>query len=160
MTGRIPIRSALSVVVVPSDPNGLKKETPTIAEFYQKNGYSTYFSGKWHLGDVAKFYPIEHGFDEMKNFAAYYPGVYAYSDTAPNAHPWFPKYNAEFWKMYQNVVNLYEWEGTAGKPAIKGENDHPGQSSDDSMSGRPIRQSPTSSSMRKMTSRSSWTSTS
>ena len=51
MTGRIPIRSALSVVVVPGDPNGLKTETPTIAEFYQKNGYSTYFSGKWHLGD-------------------------------------------------------------------------------------------------------------
>jgi arylsulfatase A-like enzyme len=38
ITGRIPIRSALSVVVVPGDPNGLKKETPTIAEFYQKNG--------------------------------------------------------------------------------------------------------------------------
>ena len=41
LTRRIPIRSALSVVVVPGDPNGLKKETPTIAEFYQKNGYST-----------------------------------------------------------------------------------------------------------------------
>ena len=98
MTGRIPIRSALSVVVVPGDPNGITAETPTIAEFYQKNGYSTYFSGKWHLGDVAKFYPIEHGFDEMKHFAAYYPGVYAYSDTSPDAHPWFPKYNADYWK--------------------------------------------------------------
>jgi arylsulfatase A-like enzyme len=76
ITGRIPIRSALSVVVVPGDPNGLKKETPTIAEFYQKNGYSTFFTGKWHLGDRPEFYPIEHGFDEMKQFAAYYPGVY------------------------------------------------------------------------------------
>ena len=57
MTGRIPIRSAMSVVVVPGDPNGLKKETPTIAEFYQKNGYSTYFSGKWHLGDKAGVLP-------------------------------------------------------------------------------------------------------
>jgi len=122
MTGRIPIRSALSVVVVPGDPNGLKAETPTIAEFYQKNGYTTYFSGKWHLGDVEKFYPINHGFDEMKHFAAYYPGVYAYSDTAPNAHPWFPKFNAEYWDMYQKVVNLYEWEGVAGKPAGKGDN--------------------------------------
>src|SRR5271170_2778241 len=122
ITGRIPIRSALSVVVVPGDPNGLGKETPTIAEFYQKNGYSTYFSGKWHLGDVEKFYPIEHGFDEMKQFAAYYPGVYGYSDTSPNAHPWFPKGNAEYWKMYTSVVNLYEWEGTAGKPAVKGDN--------------------------------------
>jgi arylsulfatase A-like enzyme len=117
MTGRIPIRSALSVVVVPGDPNGLQPETPTIAEFYKKNGYQTYFSGKWHLGDVSKFYPIEHGFDEMRNFAAYYPGVYAYSDLSPRIHPWFPKYNAEFWKMYQEVVNLYEWEGTAGQPA-------------------------------------------
>ena len=58
----------------------------------------------------------------MKQFAAYYPGVYGYSDTAPNAHPWFPKGNAEYWKMYQSVVNLYEWEGTAGKPAVKGNN--------------------------------------
>ena len=122
MTGRIPIRSALSVVVVPGDPNGLGKETPTIAEFYQKNGYSTYFSGKWHLGDKPEFYPIEHGFDEMKQFAAYYPGVYGYSDTSRYAHPWFPKGNAEFWKMYTSVVNLYEWEGTAGKPAVKGDN--------------------------------------
>ena len=122
MTGRIPIRSALSVVVVPGDPNGLKKETPTIAEFYQKNGYSTYFSGKWHLGDVPKFYPIEHGFDEMKQFAAYYPGVYGYSDTSRYAHPWFPKGNAEYWKTYQSVVNLYEWEGVAGQPAVKGDN--------------------------------------
>ena len=65
----------------PADPNGLRKEQPTIAEFYQKSGYSTYFSGKWHLGDTPEFYPIEHGFDEMKEFAAYYPSVYGYSDT-------------------------------------------------------------------------------
>jgi Sulfatase len=95
MTGRIPVRSALSVVVVPGDPNGLRKETPTVAEFFKKNGYGTYFSGKWHLGDKPEFYPIEHGFDEMKNFAAYYPGVYSYSDTSHDMHPWFPKYNAE-----------------------------------------------------------------
>ena len=122
ITGRIPIRSALSRVMVPGDKNSLRKETPNIAEFYQKNGYSTYFSGKWHLGDKPEFYPIEHGFDEMKQFAAYYPGVYGYSDTSPNAHPWFPKGNTEFWKEYQSIVNLYEWEGKAGKPALKGNN--------------------------------------
>ncbi len=162
ITGRIPIRSALSVVVVPGDPNGLRKETPTIAEFYQKNGYSTYFSGKWHLGDVEKFYPIEHGFDEMKEFAAYYPGVYGYSDIAPNAHPWFPKGNAEFWKMYQSVVNLYEWEGTAGKPAVKGNNGAviTLENLPISTCGRRIRRSNTSRSTRRIASRSSWTSTS
>jgi arylsulfatase len=118
-TGRIPIRSALSVVVAPGDENGLRKETPTIAEFFKKNGYRTYFSGKWHLGDKPEFYPIEHGYDEMREFAAYYPGVYSYDDTSPNFHPWFPKYNAQYWKEYQEVVNLYEWEGTAGKPATR-----------------------------------------
>ena len=119
ITGRIPIRSALSVVVAPGDENGLKKETPTIAEFFKKNGYQTYFSGKWHLGDKPEFYPIEHGFDEMKEFAAYYPGVYSYDDTSPNFHPWFPKYNEPYWKEYQDIVNLDEWEGVAGKPATK-----------------------------------------
>ena len=119
MTGRIPIRSALSVVVVPADENGLTKDTPTIAEFFQKNGYSTYYSGKWHLGDQPKFYPIEHGFDEMKEFAAYYPGVYTYDDTSWYAHPWFPKFNKAYWDEYQKICNLYEWEGVAGKPATK-----------------------------------------
>jgi arylsulfatase len=119
MTGRIPIRSALSVVVAPGDENYLKKSTPTIAEFFKKNGYQTYFSGKWHLGDKPPGYPIEHGFDEMKSFAAYYPGVYTYSDTSTWFHPWFPSYNADFKKMYFDVVNMYEWEGVAGQPAKK-----------------------------------------
>src|SRR5437762_963801 len=41
ITGRIPIRSALSIVVAPGDENALRKETPTIAEFFKKNGYTT-----------------------------------------------------------------------------------------------------------------------
>jgi arylsulfatase len=119
MTGRIPIRSALSIVTVPGDENFLRKETPTIAEFFKKNGYSTYFSGKWHLGDRPEAYPIEHGFDEMKTFAAYYPGVYTYSDTSAWLHPWFPSYNAAYAKAYFDVVNMYEWEGVAGQAAKK-----------------------------------------
>ena len=119
ITGRIPIRSALSIVVAPGDQNALRKETPTIAEFFKKNGYATYFSGKWHLGDKPEAYPIEHGFDEMKQYAAYYPGVYNYDNTASWAHPWFPMYNAQYWKEFQEVCNLFEWEGVAGQPARK-----------------------------------------
>jgi arylsulfatase A-like enzyme len=117
LTGRFPIRSALSIVVAPGDQNFLRKETPTVAEFFQKNGYTTYFSGKWHMGDKPEAYPIEHGFDEMKHFAAYYAGVYSYNDTSKWFHPWFPSYNPEFNAMYDSVVNLGEWEGKAGQPA-------------------------------------------
>ena len=117
ITGRIPIRSALSIVVAPGDENHLRKETPTIAEFFKKNGYTTYFLGKWHLGDKPDAYPTEHGFDEMKHFAAYYAGVYAYDNTSKNFHPWFPSYNPHFADMFDSVVNLGEWEGVAGHPA-------------------------------------------
>ena len=119
LTGRLPIRSALSIVVAPADENYLRKETPTIAEFFKKNGYTTYFSGKWHMGDKPVAYPIEHGFDEMKEFAAYYAGVYAYNDTSKYFHPWFPSYNPQFNQMYDSVVNLGEWEGVAGQPATR-----------------------------------------
>ena len=106
-------------MVAPGDKNYLRKETPTIAEFFQKNGYSTYFSGKWHLGDIPDSYPTAHGFDEMKHFAAYYAGVYAYDDTSKWFHPWFPSYNPEFKNAYDSLVNLGEWEGVAGQPATK-----------------------------------------
>jgi arylsulfatase len=105
--------------VAPHNENFLHKETPTIAEFFKKNGYTTYFSGKWHLGDKPEAYPIEHGFDEMKAFAAYYPGVYTYADTSVWFHPWFPSYNPTFKQEYFDVVNMYEWEGEAGQPARK-----------------------------------------
>jgi arylsulfatase A-like enzyme len=117
MTGRLPIRSALSIVIAPADENYLRKETPTIAEFFKKNGYQTYFSGKWHLGDRLTAYPTEHGFDEMKHFAAYYAGVYAYNDTSNWFHPWFPSFNPQFNKAYDDIVNLGEWEGVVGQPA-------------------------------------------
>lgn len=115
ITGRLPIRSALSIVIAPGDKNYLRKETPTIAEFFQKNGYSTYFSGKWHLGDTEASYPIEHGFDEMKHFAAYYAGVYAYTDTSTWMHPWFPDYNKAFKDGYDSIVNTGEWEGVVNQ---------------------------------------------
>src|SRR5215471_1822554 len=113
MTGRIPIRSGLSEVIGPGDPNFLHPQTPTIAEFYKHNGYTTYMSGKWHLGDKPEAYPIAHGFDEMKHFLAYYAGVYAYTD--PKLHPDFPFDNAAFMQKYHQIVNDGEWEGVAGQ---------------------------------------------
>ena len=98
----------------------LRKETPTIAEFFKKNGYTTYFSGKWHLGDKPEFYPIEHGFDEMKEFAAYYPGVYSYDDTSPTGSIRGSRSTMQrSGRITRTIVNLYEWEGAAGQPARK-----------------------------------------
>ena len=78
ITGRIPIRTALSTVLAPGDLNGLQKEDPTIAEALKQLGYQTVQWGKWHLGDRPENFPTEHGFDEMKYMLPYYAGVYAY----------------------------------------------------------------------------------
>ncbi len=40
----------------------LPKTDITIAEAFKKEGYKTFFSGKWHLGNVGS-YPEDHGFD-------------------------------------------------------------------------------------------------
>ena len=160
MTGRIPIRSALSIVVAPGDENDLRKETPTIAEFFQKNGYSTYFSGKWHLGDKPESYPIEHGFDEMKHFAAYYPGVYTYNDTSTRFHPWFPSYNAAVLKEYNDDREPGRMGGRRRPAGDQRSAPSTTTTSPTSTSGRRTRRSTTSRRTPTTTSRSSWTSTS
>lgn len=113
ITGRIPLRTALSTVLAPGDLNGLKKEDPTIAEALKQLGYRTAQWGKWHLGDRPENFPIEHGFDEMKYMLPYYAGVYAY-DYLP-LQPDFPIHNKVFMEAW-NQVDLSEWEGRAGDP--------------------------------------------
>ena len=102
-TGRLPIRSALTVALGPGSQNKLLKENRTIAEFYRDNGYQTYFSGKWHLGDTEDTFPINHGYDEMKHFVAYYAGIYAYTDA--DLYPSFPRDNEKFMTAYNKMVN-------------------------------------------------------
>ena len=157
MTGRIPIRSALSIVVAPADPNFLRKETPTIAEFFKKNGYSTYFSGKWHLGDKPEAYPIEHGFDEMKNFAAYYAGVYTYDYTNKWFHPWFPSYNPAIQEVLQREREPERMGRRCGPARQDRRQDRLRALRRPSTRIRPPTPSPTSRSTPMTTSRSSWT---
>jgi arylsulfatase len=111
-TGRIPMRSALTVALAPGDKNHLREGNRCIAQGFKDGGYNTYFSGKWHLGDIEESYPINFGYDEMKHFLAYYAGVYAY--TSRELHPAFPHDNEKFMAAYNSQVNDGEWEGKAG----------------------------------------------
>lgn len=116
ITGRIPIRTALSTVLAPGDLNGLHPDDPTVAEALKKLGYRTAQWGKWHLGDQPENFPTAHGFDQMKHMLPYYAGVYAY-DYLP-LQPDFPIHNKEFMEEW-NKVDLAEWEGKAGEAPIK-----------------------------------------
>ena len=89
ITGRIPIRTSLSAVLAPGDPNGLTKQTPTIAQFLKQANYTSVQFGKWHVGDKVENFPTSNGFDEMYDMLPYYAGVYAYDDLT--LHPNFPR---------------------------------------------------------------------
>jgi arylsulfatase len=65
ITGQSVYRTGLSKVGIPAAPQGLQAETVTIAELLKDQGYATGQFGKNHLGDLNKFLPTVHGFDEF-----------------------------------------------------------------------------------------------
>jgi arylsulfatase A-like enzyme len=65
ITGQSCYRTGLSKVGMPAAPVGLQAEDPTIAELLKPLGYATGQFGKNHLGDLNKFLPTAHGFDEF-----------------------------------------------------------------------------------------------
>ncbi|HWA98160.1 MAG TPA: arylsulfatase [Pirellulales bacterium] len=65
LTGQCTFRTGLSKVGVPAAPVGLHAEDPTIAELLKNHGYATGQFGKNHLGDLNKYLPTVHGFDEF-----------------------------------------------------------------------------------------------
>ncbi|MBT5073900.1 MAG: sulfatase [Kordiimonadaceae bacterium] len=64
MTASYPPRNALDFNHFPNAKTGINSGEVTIAEMLKEQGYATIHLGKWHLGDVAEFMPLEHGFDE------------------------------------------------------------------------------------------------
>jgi arylsulfatase len=65
ITGQSVYRTGLSKVGMPGADIGLSAEDPTIAELLKPLGYATGQFGKNHLGDLNKFLPTVHGFDEF-----------------------------------------------------------------------------------------------
>jgi len=65
ITGELPIRTGLTTVGQAGSPLGMPAEAPTIATVLKSMGYATGQFGKNHLGDLNKFLPCVHGFDEF-----------------------------------------------------------------------------------------------
>jgi arylsulfatase len=68
ITGELPIRTGLTTVGQAGSPIGLPDEAPTTATVLKALGYATGQFGKNHLGDLNKFLPTVHGFDEFYGY--------------------------------------------------------------------------------------------
>jgi arylsulfatase A-like enzyme len=65
ITGEIPLRTGLTTVGQAGSSTGMPDQAPTIATALKAMGYATGQFGKNHLGDLNKFLPTVHGFDEF-----------------------------------------------------------------------------------------------
>src|SRR5437588_9935101 len=65
ITGQCTLRTGLSKVGVPGSPIGLQDRDVTMAQLLKAQGYATGQFGKNHLGDLNKYLPTVHGFDEF-----------------------------------------------------------------------------------------------
>ena len=71
LTGQYPHTVGMGAMVTPAkaliEPGSyqgfLDNRYPTIAEELKKAGYSTYMTGKWHVGEREQHWPLKRGFD-------------------------------------------------------------------------------------------------
>ncbi len=63
MTGRYYKRVGVPAVMFPGNRNGLDPREITIAEILRQLGYTTGIIGKWHLGHLPTYLPINQGFE-------------------------------------------------------------------------------------------------
>lgn len=83
LTGRLPIRSGLSKVLIPGSTGGMPASEITLAEALKEAGYATACIGKWHLGWQKEYLPGSHGFDR-------YFGIPYSNDMSPEIQPGNP----------------------------------------------------------------------
>ena len=66
LTGKLPVQIGMygkRSVLFPDNAGGLDPKEVTIASALKDYGYSTACIGKWHLGHLKKYMPLNHGFD-------------------------------------------------------------------------------------------------
>jgi arylsulfatase len=93
ITGEIPLRTGLTTVGQAGADVGMPAQACTIATALKAQGYATGQFGKNHLGDVNKFLPTLHGFDE---FFGYLYHLDAMSDPYWYSFPQNPHFQAQY----------------------------------------------------------------
>ena len=124
ITGQSVFRTGLSKVGLPGSPIGLQAEDPTIAELLKPLGYATGQFGKNHFGDLNKYLPTVHGFDEF--FGNLYH-LNAEEDPEDPDYPKDPKFKEQFaprgvlhcWATNKDDATKHPRWGRVGKQKIE-----------------------------------------
>lgn len=101
LSGRYPSRFGPHTLT-PSNLRALPKGTETLASALKSVGYSTYLSGKWHLGVRPEWRPNHYGFD------------HSYGSLSGAVDPWTHKYRpGPLERTWHRDGQLIDEEGNA-----------------------------------------------
>jgi arylsulfatase len=103
ITGQSPVRTGLTKVGLPGSDLGLSTQDITLAEILKEQGYATGQFGKNHLGDLDKFLPTNHGFEE------FYGNLYHLNAEEEPENPDYPT-NLSFLNFFgpRGVIHAYD----------------------------------------------------
>jgi arylsulfatase A-like enzyme len=111
ITGEIPLRTGLTTVGQAGADVGMPDKACTIATALKAQGYATGQFGKNHLGDLNKYLPTLHGFDE---FHGYLYHLDALSDPYWPSYPKDPAFRAKYGP--RNVLHC--WASNTDDPTV------------------------------------------
>jgi arylsulfatase A-like enzyme len=81
ITGRYQYRLAIGLEEpLATHPAGLPPEQPTLPSLLKKAGYGTTLIGKWHLGQLPKYGPLQSGYDHFYGFRGGAVDYYTHSN--------------------------------------------------------------------------------
>lgn len=110
IAGQLPIRLGLTTVGLPGSDKGFPDKAPTIATALKELGYVTGEFGKNHFGDLNKFLPTVHGFDEYFGFLYHLDAM---------EDPFWHSYPQELWKKIGPRNMIHSWAGKIDDPAVQ-----------------------------------------
>ncbi|MEO6916191.1 MAG: sulfatase [Chitinophagaceae bacterium] len=105
LTGCYPTRIGMHGAIDQNAKFALNPAEQTIAELLKDKGYKTGMVGKWHLGHIQPFLPLQQGFDEFYGLP-YSNDMWAYDY---NGKPWK---DTSFWRAKYPPLPLIEGNKT------------------------------------------------
>ena len=123
ITGEIPLRTGLTTVGQAGADVGLPAQACTIATALKAQGYVTGQFGKNHLGDLNKYLPTLHGFDEYFGYLYHLdamsdPYWYSYPDNQEYRDEHGPRNLVHCWATDKDDETMQPRWGKIGKQKI------------------------------------------
>jgi len=123
ITGEIPLRTGLTTVGQAGADVGIPAQACTLATALKAQGYATGQFGKNHLGDLNKYLPTVHGFDEFFGYLYHLdamsdPYWYSYPDDQAFRDKYGPRNLVHCWATTTDDATVMPRWGKVGKQKI------------------------------------------